>query len=135
MSLRSIESLSRSKASVLVVVCLAMTALISGCATMGGGSANPFVGTWDIVVDSPLGTSEQTLVIASDMTGAIETAEIGTLEISNVASEGNAASFDVVFDIQGQQLPAKFVGTIDGDSLSGEYITDLGNATVTGTRR
>ncbi len=135
MSLRSIESLTQSKAAVLLVVCLAMTALISGCATMGGGSVNPFVGTWDVVVDSPLGTSEQTLVIASDMTGAIEAADIGTLEISNVASDGNAASFDVVFDMQGQELTAKFVGTIDGDSISGEYVTDLGNATVTGTRR
>ena len=135
MSLRSIESLTQSKAAVLAVVCLAMTALISGCATMGGGSANPFVGTWDVVVDSPLGTSEQTILIASDMTGSIEAADIGTLEISNVASEGDSASFDVVFDMQGQELAAKFVGTIDGDSISGEYVTDLGNATVTGTRR
>ena len=135
MSLRSIESLSRSKASVLVVVCLAMTALISGCATMGGGSANPFVGTWDIVGESPAGSFEQALVITSDLTGTIESEDADTLDISNVATEGNSATFDVVFDIQGQQLPAKFVGTIDGDSLSGEYITDFGNATLTGTRR
>lgn len=135
MSLRSIGSLTQSKASVLVVVCLAMTALISGCASLGGGSANPFVGTWDVVVDSPMGTSENTLIIASDMTGTIESQDAPTLEISNVASEGNSVSYDVVFDIQGQQLAAKFEGTIDGDSLSGEYITDFGNASVTGTRQ
>ncbi len=134
MGLRSVESLTQSKASVLVVVCLAMTAIISGCTTLGGGS-DPFVGTWDVVVDSPMGTSEHTLLIASDMTGTIESQDADTLEVSNVASEGNSASYDVVFDIQGQQLAARFEGTIDGDSLSGEYITDFGNATVTGTRR
>lgn len=133
MSLRSIGSLTQSKAS-LIVVCLAMTALISGCASLGGGS-DPFVGTWDVVVDSPMGTTENTLIIASDMTGTIESQDAPTLEISNVASDGNSVSYDVVFDIQGQQLAAKFEGTIDGDSLSGEYITDFGNASVTGTRQ
>lgn len=135
MSLRSIESITQSKAATLAVVCLAMTALISGCATFGGGSANPFVGTWVIVVDSQLGTSEQTLVVASDMTGTLEVDQVGTLELNNVASEGNSVSFDVVFDIQGQELAAKFEGTIDGDSISGEFKTDFGNATVTGTRQ
>ena len=134
MSLRSIESITQSKAATLAVACLAMIALISGCATMGGGSANPSVGTWLIVVDSPLGTSEQTLVIASDMTGTLEAEQVGTLELNNVASEGNSLSFDVVFEIQGQELAAKFDGTIDGDSISGEFITDFGNATITGTR-
>ncbi len=133
MSLRSIGSLTQSKAS-LIVVCLAMTALISGCASLGGGS-DPFVGTWDVVVDSPMGTTENTLIIASDMTGTIESQDAPTLAISNVASDGNSVSYDVVFDIQGQQLAAKFEGTIDGDSLSGEYITDFGNASVTGTRQ
>lgn len=135
MSLRSIESITQSKAATLAVACLAMIALISGCATMGGGSANPSVGTWVIVVDTPMGMSEQTLVIASDMTGTLEVDQVGTLELNNVTSEGNSVSFDVVFDIGGQELAAKFEGTIDGDSISGEFITDFGNASVTGTRQ
>ena len=135
MSLRSMGSLTQSKAAVLVVVCLLMTALMSGCASLRGGSGNPFVGTWDVVVDSPLGVFEQTLFIAGALTGTVEAADTGTLNITNVASEGDSATFEVIFDIQGQELTARFEGTIDGDSISGEYVTDLGNATVTGTRR
>jgi len=103
---------------------------------MGGGAAsNPFVGTWDLVVESQLGTNEQTLVVGSDLTGSITSADLGDTMISNAAVDGNSVTFDVVFDIQGQELPAKFEGTIDGDSISGEYVTELGNGTVTGTRQ
>lgn len=135
MSLRSIESLTQSKASVLAVVCLAMTAVISGCASLGGGSGKTFVGTWDIVGESPAGPFEQALVITSDMTGTIASQGADTLEISNVTSERNSVSFEVVFNIQGRQIPAKFEGTISGDSLSGKYSTEFGDATLTGTRR
>lgn len=113
-----------------------MTVLISGCASIGGGgSSNPFVGTWDLVVESALGTNEQTLIVGSDMTGNITSADLGDSVISNAAADGNSVTFDVTFDVQGQELAAKFQGTIDGDSISGEYVTELGNGTVTGTRQ
>ena len=135
MSLTSMTRLTSNRAAVLSLACLAMTALISGCATFGGGASNPFVGTWDLVVESQLGTNEQTLVIGSDMMGSITSEDLGDTEISNAAIDGNSVTFDVTFDIQGQELAAKFEGTIDGDSISGEYVTDLGNGTVTGTRQ
>ena len=114
--------------------CLIVAGLIGGCQSMGGGAADPGVGTWDLVVESALGTSSQTLVIGADMTGSLDVEDTGMLEISNVATEGNSVTFDVTFDIQGQELAAKFEGTVDGDSISGEYVTELGNGTVTGTR-
>ena len=135
MSLRSMTRRTSNRVAVLSIACLAMTVLISGCATMGGGASNPLVGTWDLVVESQLGTNEQTLVVASDLTGSITSADLGDTEISNAAVDGNSVTFDVVFDIQGQELPAKFEGTIDGDSISGEYVTELGNGTVKGTRQ
>ncbi len=136
MSLRSITRLTSKRTAVLSIACLALAVLISGCATTGGGSAsNPFVGTWDLVVESPLGTSEQTLVVGSDMAGAITSEDFGDAEISNAAADGNSVTFDVTFDLDGQELPAKFEGTIDGDSISGEYVTELGNGTVIGTRQ
>ena len=135
MSLRSITRSTSKRTAVLSIACLTLTVLISGCATMGGGASNPFVGTWDLVVESQLGTNEQTLVVGSDLAGSITSADLGDSEISNAAVDGNTVTFDVTFDIQGQELAAKFEGTIDGDSISGEYVTDLGNGTVTGTRQ
>ena len=136
MSLRSILHRTSNRAAILSIACLALTVLISGCATMGGGGAsNPLVGTWDLVVESQLGTNEQTLVVGSDLSGSITSADLGDSEISNAAVDGNSVTFDVTFDVQGNELPAKFNGTIDGDSITGEYVTDLGNGTVTGTRQ
>jgi len=117
----------------------ALTALMAcalvGCAT-GGGAANPFVGTWNFTVESQLGTLEQVVKINDDLTGMITMTEPAEAEMvpSNVMVDGNSVTFDLVFDIEGQELPAKFEGTIDGDSISGEYVTDLGNGTVTGSR-
>ena len=114
----------------------ACAALFVGCASLGGGGEkNPFVGTWDLKVVSGLGDFPQQLVINDDLTGAVTTESLGVaLIIENVAVEGNNVSFDIVFEIEGQELPAEFDGTIDGDSISGEYVTDLGNGSVTGTR-
>ena len=56
------------------------------------------------------------------------------IEIANVMTEENSATFDVTFDIQGQEIAAKFKGVVDGDDLTGEFVTDFGNATVTGSR-
>ena len=118
---------------------VAMTALMAcalvGCAT-GGGAANPLVGTWNFTVESQLGTLEQVVKINDDLTGMISMTEPAEVEMvpSNVMVDGNSVTFDVVFDIEGQELPAKFEGTLDGDTISGEYITDLGNGTVTGSR-
>lgn len=133
MTLASIYRKASNHSAFMAVACLAAAVLITGCATTGGGSVDPFVGTWDLVVESALGTTEQTLVVGSDMTGAIDIDGV-SVEITNVATDGNNATFDVVFDIQGQELAAKFEGIIDGDSISGEYVTELGNGTVTGTR-
>lgn len=133
MTLASIYRKASTHSAFMAVACLAAAVLITGCATTGGGSVNPFVGTWNLVVESALGTTEQTLVVGSDMTGAIDI-DGASVEITNVATDGNNATFDVVFDIQGQELDAKFEGTIDGDSISGEYVTELGNGTVTGSR-
>ena len=115
---------------------LACAALFVGCASLGGGGAkNPFVGTWDLTVVSGLGTFSQQLVVNDDLTGVVSTEALGyALIIENVAVEGNTVSFDTVFEIQGEELPAEFSGTIDGDSISGQYVTDLGNGSVTGTR-
>lgn len=112
-----------------------MACVLAGCATGGGGAANPFVGNWNFTVESQLGTIEQVVKINDDLTGMITSLEpAGEMSADNIVVDGNNVTFDVVFDIEGEELEAQFVGVIDGDNITGEYITDLGNGTVTGSR-
>ena len=109
---------------------------MTGCALFSG-PANPLVGSWDLTMESPLGTSHPTLMVAEDLTGNLNMTEPEelTIPISNTMVEGMVVSFDVTFDFQGQALAAKFGGTIDGDNITGEFVTDFGNATITGMRK
>jgi hypothetical protein len=115
---------------------LACSALFIGCASLGGGGAkNPFVGTWNLTVDSPIGTFRQELVIDKALTGVLRTEALGSdWTVGDVTVEGNEVSFTAIFEIEDEDLPAEFTGTIDGDSITGRYDTDEGSGTVTGTR-
>jgi hypothetical protein len=117
--------------SVLAVI----TVWLGGCATLfGGGAPNPAVGTWDVTVESALGTQEQELVVHDDMSGYVKSGD-AEIAIQNAALDADMLTFDISFDVQGQQLDAKFDGTIKGDTLTGQYVTELGNGDVSGTRR
>lgn len=131
---KNLNDRSVAQRAAAMFVTVALLGGLSGCALLGGAS-NPLVGSWDITVESQLGTQTQTLVVADDLTGSVESADLGgALPISEVSVEGNAVSFKLTFDIGGQKLEAKFEGTIEGDKITGTYVTDLGNGEVTGTR-
>lgn len=121
--------------TLMTLTALAMAGTLTGCAMLGFGAKNPLVGTWNLDISSQLGDSTQVLTVADDLTGGVTLPDDGgTMEISETTVEDNAVTFKITFNIQGEELPATFEGTIEGDSISGEYVTELGNATVTGTR-
>lgn len=91
-------------------------------------------GTWDVTSESQLGTLERTLVIKDDMTGTYGT-EDQNWPIANVKEEGGKLSFDVTVQVQGEDLPLKFAGTREGANLTGEFTSELGNATVTAKKQ
>ncbi|HIA47098.1 MAG TPA: hypothetical protein EYN96_03805 [Candidatus Hydrogenedentes bacterium] len=119
----------------LAVVALAV--VLAGCATSGGGNVNPAVGTWDMTVDSPAGVLPMTLTINADLTGSILLTEPdeASFDITDTAVDGQALTFGVTLEFQGQEIAAKFNGTVDGDAITGEIETDFGNASVEGTRQ
>jgi hypothetical protein len=49
--------------------------------------------------------------------------------------DGNAITFDAAIDAQGQSLVLEFSGTVDGDSLEGEFGSDFGAFGVSGSRQ
>lgn len=117
----------------LAVVVLAVS--LAGCASMGGATI-PAVGTWATTVDSPAGVVDMTLTINPDMSGTVSMTEPAeaTFAISDAMVDGQSLSFSVMFEFQGQELPATFQGTVDGDAITGEFETAFGNAMLTGTR-
>jgi len=97
-------------------------------------AAAGIVGSWKLTVDSQLGVNERDLVINDDMTGKYS-GDIGSFDVTNVKVDGDAVSFDMTLELQGQSLPATFKGKIDGDSLTGELDVGVGVASVTGKRQ
>ncbi len=133
--------IKRNAASIVTACVLAAT--ISGCAMLGlGKAANPLVGDWNITVESALGTQQQVLSIHEGdegLAGQInaanpDTGETTVVPISNVMLVEQAVTFDITFKFGENELAAKFAGVLDGDALTGEFVTDFGNGSVTGTR-
>ena len=116
--------------------CLAL--LTVGCASTGGGKAAvpDIVGTWNLVIETPMGNQEPTFTVSQTDAGLAGTfvSPQGELEIPSVTDTDGQVAFDMNIDAAGQQLALKFTGTVDGDSLNGSFASDFGDMPVTGTR-
>ena len=107
------------------------TAAIVGARAGGGG----LVGTWSMAGESAdTGAIERTWTFNDDNTGTYE-GDIGSFAISNVVVEGNAVTFDVTLEVQGQELPSTFEGTLDGGVLAGDLNYGAGTATMSGEKK
>ena len=113
------------------VMAIVLVSTLAGCAMIRGEEKSPLVGSWTLSSNWGGGkTWELMMVVNPDLTGTIEDVkEGGSSDLSNVVSEGKAVSFscDMRFEIS-------FEGTVTGDTIEGKFITDVGNATVTGVR-
>ncbi|MCH7911187.1 MAG: hypothetical protein IIB38_16430 [Candidatus Hydrogenedentes bacterium] len=69
-----------------------------------------------------------------DMTGKYS-GDIGSFDITNVVVDGNAVTFDVTLEVQGQSLPSKFVGTLEGGVISGDLNYGAGKAVMKGEKQ
>lgn len=114
------------------LVFLTANVLLAACAS---APANPFVGVWDVSINTPMGVMGATLDVASDLSGAMRSDQLGATAMKGVTVTGNAVSFNVVIDAQGQTLPLSFAGTIDGRNLSGNFDSDFGAIPVTAVRQ
>jgi len=102
-----------------------------GCAA----GTNPAVGAWNIEMNTPLGAMPAVLTINADGSGSMSADGLGSAPLSGIMVDGNAVTFEASVDAQGQSLVLDFTGTVDGDSLAGEFGSDFGAFGVTGTRQ
>ena len=114
------------------VMLVAATIFLAACAST---PANPFVGMWDVSINTPVGVMGATLDVTPDMMGTMSSAELGETALEGVTVSENAVSFNVVVDAQGQTLALSFAGMIDGDTLTGNFDSDFGAIPVTATRQ
>ena len=111
-----------------------------GCASTGGGGGDvpapppppappAAVGVWDMTIETPMGDQNPTVTIqgtADALTGEFD-GPTGALAFDSISADGDALNFQVTIDIGGQDLVLKFVGTVDGDAMNGEFESDFGN--------
>jgi len=94
----------------------------------------PGVGAWDVSINTPVGAQTGVWTINADGTGVMG-GEQGDQVLDGIMLEGNTIAFDVDIDAGGQSLSLSFSGTVDGDSFEGEFSSDFGPFSVTGTRQ
>ena len=107
-------------------------AVLVGCAA---GGPPPAVGSWAVEMNTPLGALPATLTINEDGTGEMGAQGMGSAPISGITFDGNMVAFTAEVDAQGQSLVLEFSGTVDGDSISGEFDSDFGAFDVSGSRQ
>ena len=117
------------------VMAIVLVSTLAGCAMIRGEEKSPLVGSWTLSSNWGGGkTWEVMMVVNPDLTGTIEDADTGmSSDLSNVVSEGDAVSFDTTYP-GGMEFEIHFEGTITGDTIEGEFVADVGNASVTGVR-
>ena len=117
----------------IVSGCLVLTiALLVGCAA----SIPPAVGIWEVEMTIPqLGALPATMTINEDGTGSMSLGPLGEASFEGVTFDGNSMGFEGEFDAQGNLIVLEFSGEVDGDALTGEFQSDFGTMTVTGTRQ
>ena len=106
-------------------------AILVGCAA----AAPPAVGICGVEMNTPLGALPAVLTINADGSGSMSADGLGEAPLSGITFDGNAVSFEAEVDAQGQTLVLDFNGTVEGDSMDGEFGSDFGAFGVSGSRQ
>jgi hypothetical protein len=105
--------------------------LLVGCVA----STPPAVGVWDVDLNTPLGVLTGVLTVNEDGSGQFASDSINA-PLSGIMFEGDSFAFTAEVEAApGQTLVLEFNGTVSGDSVSGEFGSDFGAFTVTGSRQ
>lgn len=105
-----------------------------GCgAELAGKPGQAFVGTWELTTESERGTRTRTLVINEDLTGTYK-GRNREFAVTDVTVEGNQLSFDIEMSFGEREFTLEFKGTLDGKTLTGEFMSSRGSREVTGKK-
>ncbi|HZU73282.1 MAG TPA: hypothetical protein VE990_10990 [Acidimicrobiales bacterium] len=93
-------------------------------------------GTWNITINSPMGSQAVTLTLATDgnkLTGKASGPQ-GDLELTDGTVDGDNLTWKASLT-QPMPITMEFTATVDGDKISGEAkLGSFGSASFSGTR-
>jgi hypothetical protein len=126
---------SKSILNVAFVLVLAgVIAGMFGCgAELAAKPTDALVGTWELTTESERGTRTRNLVINEDLTGTYESRE-REFPITDLTVEGDQVSFNIEMSFGEREFSLEFAGTLEGNSLNGEFTTPRGSREVTGKK-
>jgi hypothetical protein len=112
----------------------AQTTTASPAASAAPAAASGIVGTWEFTRQGRDGTPRtSTLKINPDMTGTY-TMRDNPVPISDLKVDGNQVTFKMTMSFGGNESTQEFKGKVDGQTLSGAFISERGEREATGKK-
>ena len=118
-------------------VLLAGAALLAFAAPALAQETADIAGEWEITAESPRGTQTRVVTFEQDgnsLTGEMET-QMGSWPIENGSVNGNEISFTMVFTRGDRSMEMTYTGTVEGDEMSGKFVTPRGEVPWTAKRK
>ena len=94
-------------------------------------------GEWEITVETPQGTQTRTITFeqhGDSLSGTMET-RMGTMPIGDGSVNGNEISFTMVFTRGDRSMEMMYTATVEGDEMSGKFVTPRGERPWTAKRK
>ena len=98
---------------------------------VGGADVASLVGTWSVRYHGTQGNQQErrsTVTVNGDMTGKVEYANRDeAISLNSSTQDGEDVTYEYTVQFGDNPFVVKFVGKIDGDALSGNYVNAQGN--------
>ncbi len=94
-------------------------------------------GTYKVTAETPIGDIESTITLNTDgdeISGRFHAGMIGTIDFSGGRIEGNSFSFEMTIRKFFKKISVSGTGTVDGNMISGEVKTSMGNSVFSGEK-
>ena len=117
---------------------LAILAAVATLLPLGatGADAPDVTGTWTMTVETAMGSGNPTFTLSQEgqtVTGTYE-GYFGEAPVTGTV-EGSEVTLSIEVTAQGQDMKIDYVGTVDGDSMTGKVVFgEFGEGTFEGTR-
>ena len=125
------------RASILVVVSIALIAATAMAASLTRAQNANVAGTWNMTVETQAGSGSPTFTLKQEgeaLTGTYK----GQLGEANIKGTVKGKEIKITFkvNVQDMDLECEYTGTVEGDTMKGKVkLGDLGEGTFTGKKQ
>ena len=118
----------------LPAACLA-AALLAAAAPQWA-LADDFAGTWTLTIDTPRGEQNPTLVVEKNGDGysGVYNSLRGPIDVETIERNGSSFSFPLVISVPIGDVEVNYVGTFEGNDMTGTVQSPRGEVPFTAVR-